>query len=92
MVGLISLGLGSQPTGTSGFLRRASIGIVGLGIALSWLVRFLLDGACARRVIESCSENPMVAVSVLIDAAVVALVLLVVSASARRDQIALPPS
>jgi hypothetical protein len=86
IMGLVSWNLGRPPTGSRSYLRRAALGIVGLGLVLGWGARHLLEGACARRVVGSCSENGMVAVSIIVDAVTVGVILLVVSASAPTEE------
>jgi hypothetical protein len=81
LVGLVSLSLARAPTGISASLRRASVGVLAGGVGLAWVVRNLLDGACARLTTQSCSETSMVAGSIVIDAVVVGILLLA-SASA----------
>ena len=86
IVGLASWSLGRPRTTSRNHLRRAAVGIVGLGIGLGLGAHYLLEGACARRVIDSCSENSMVAVSIIVDAVAVGLTLVVVSASATTEE------
>lgn len=81
LVGLVSLRLARAPTGFPASLRRASVGVLAGGVGFAWVVRTLLDGACARLGTQSCSETPMVAGSIILDAVVVGILLLV-SASA----------
>jgi hypothetical protein len=86
IMGLASWSLGRPPTGSRDYLRRVAVGIVGLGLGLAWGARYLLEGACARRVIDSCSENVMVAVSIIVDAVAIGPILTVVSPSATTDE------
>ena len=65
------------PKGSPSSLRRAAIGVFAGGVGLAWVVRTLLDGECARLATQSCSETLMVAGSIILDAAVVGILLLV---------------
>ena len=66
--GSVSLRLARAPTGFPASLRRASVGVLAGGVGLAWVVRNLLDGECARLGTPSCSETPMVAGSIILDA------------------------
>ena len=77
LVGLASLRLARAPTGFPASLRRAAVGVLAGGAGLAWVVRNLLDGECARLATQSCSETLMVAGSIILDAVVVGILLLV---------------
>ena len=77
LVGLASLSLARAPTGFPTSLRRAAFGVLAGGVALAWVVRSLLDGECARLATQSCSDTLMVAGSIILDAVVVGILLLV---------------
>jgi hypothetical protein len=79
VMGMVSLRVGRSSSGSPNVLRRAAVEIVGVGLALGCIVRSVLAGACAGGVADSCAENTMVAASIVVDAVVLGLVLLVVS-------------
>ena len=81
LVGLVSLRLARAPTGFPAALRRASVGVLAGGVGLAWVVRTLLDGECARLGTQSCSETLMVAGSIILDAVVVGILLLVAASA-----------
>jgi hypothetical protein len=84
LVGLASLSLARPPTGFPTSLRRAAVGVLAGGVGSAWAVRSLLDGECARLATRSCSDTLMVAGSIILDAVVVGILLLV---SASRTPI-----
>jgi hypothetical protein len=84
LVGLVSLSLARAPTGFPASLRQAALGVLAGGVGLAWVVRNLLEGQCARLATQSCSDTPMVAGSIILDAVVVGILLLV---SAARTSI-----
>ena len=87
IVGLVSLRLARAPTGFPASLRRASVGVLAGGVGLAWVVRNLLDGECARLGTQSCSDTPMVAGSIILDAVAVGILLLVsASATPMRER------